>query len=369
MPTSYLFILGRTPELGFAELRSFFPDAQLVNPDIARITMEKEFSAVATITKLGGTVKIARELGTISAVTAVELRNFLPTRSQEIHFGVSMYGSVLPGSLLTEMKKLLEQKGMRARYASVRHGETLSSVTVDKQHITELIVVKTTQGYVVGVTLALQPYEAWGKRDYGRPHADPKSGMLPPKVARMLVNIAGKGGRLLDPFCGMGTILAEASLVGWTVYGSDLDAGTVTKAKANLDWLKTQATVFSSDATHVSEHILERSIDAIVTEPYMGATSIANDTQADVVHIKNIIKGLEKLYIGCLRDWAKILVAGGVVVIALPEYAIGARVYFVKKVIDMCKSLGYTTLVGPIAYGRPYATVKRNFYIFQYGTR
>ena len=81
--------------------------------------------------------------------------------------------------------------------------------------------------------------------------------------------------------------------------------------------------------------------------------------------VKNIIKGLEKLYIGCLRDWFKILIPGGKVVIALPEYAFGGRVYFVKKVIDMCENLGYTTLDGPIAYSRPQAIVRRMFYKFQ----
>ena len=86
--------------------------------------------------------------------------------------------------------------------------------------------------------------------------------------------------------------------------------------------------------------------------------------KADVQYVKNIIKGLEKLYIGCLRDWHKVLKKGGVVVMALPVYNINGKTYFVKKVIDMCEMLGYTTLAGPIEYSRPQAVVKRNFFVW-----
>jgi hypothetical protein len=89
----------------------------------------------------------------------------------------------------------------------------------------------------------------------------------------------------------------------------------------------------------------------------MGPTKIGD--------VRNTIKGLEKLYIGCLRDWRQILKADGVVMMALPMYELNGKMFFVKKVIDMCETLGYTTLTGPIEYSRPGAKVKRLFYLFQ----
>jgi hypothetical protein len=97
----------------------------------------------------------------------------------------------------------------------------------------------------------------------------------------------------------------------------------------------------------------------------MGSTNIVNQDSIDRRKVKNIIKGLEKLYIGCLRDWHDVLVPGGKVIIALPVYAVCGRELFVKKVVDMCENLGYTIVDGPIEYGRPQAVVKRKFYIFQ----
>ncbi len=379
---AYLFVLGRTPDLAYAELRSFFPEAQRTASDIVSVSQKEEIAAPAFIQTLGGTVKIAQTLATIATISSGDLVDLLPANQKDIHFGVSMHGDTLRASLLTEMKKLLEARGVHARYAVSRHGETLSSVTVDKNHILELIVVKTPDGYVVGKTLAVQPYEEWGARDYNRPHADAKSGMLPPKVARMLVNIARPQSStteslsqvtLMDPFCGMGTVLSEGYLAGWRVTGCDISKEVVQKAHDNLKWIAKQVpdstgivgNIFISDAVHVSETLSPKSITAIVTEPFMGATSIVNKPHVDGSDVKNVIKGLEKLYIGCLRDWAKILVSGGVVIIALPEYAVGGRTYFVKKVIDMCETLGYTIEDGPIEYSRPHATVRRKFYILR----
>ena len=155
--------------------------------------------------------------------------------------------------------------------------------------------------------------------------------------------------------------------------GSDQSSDVLEKTRANLRWLteKHQSAegvtyrLQTAEAVHVSEVIDRESIDAIVTEPFMGATNITSHISHLTYHdVKDIIKGLEKLYIGCLRDWQKVLKPQGVVMMALPLYAINGKTYFVKKVIDMCEILGYTIQAGPIEYGRPGAIVKRQFVKF-----
>ena len=275
--------------------------------------------------------------------------------------------------------------GRTIRYILPHNDKTLSSVVVDKKHIAEVLVVSCGNTYIIGKTAAVQPYEAWSKRDYGRPHADPKSGMLPPKVARMAVNIALSFFpitnnqlpiTLLDPFCGMGTIVGEAVLRHAHVIGTDQSQEVVVRAQANLDWLaKTYELNITSrfigaSAEHISEYLDAGTVDCIVTEPFMGNTQIGtltaqNISKADFEKLKNRIRGLEKLYIGCLREWQSVLKEDGVIVIAFPEYAIGGRLFFVKKVIDMCENLGYTVVQGPIEYSRPQAIVRRKFYVLR----
>ena len=156
--------------------------------------------------------------------------------------------------------------------------------------------------------------------------------------------------------------------MGWNVVGSDISAEVIEKAKGNLRWLlqvyKLGVTyrLNVADAVHVSAVLGGSTVDAVVTEPFMGAAQRALPGGCD---IKNTMKGLEKLYIGCLREWHRILKPGGVVMMALPEYVVKGKTYFVKKVIDNCEMLGYTIQAGPIEYSRPQAVVKRKFYLFK----
>lgn len=346
----YVFLFGRTPKLSFLELTTFFPKAHAVGEVGALV--DEAVEPIALIQKLGGTVKIAKILGRPPRVDASSLAPHLEGARV---FGISRYDSQKPVSrvLLSQLKSLLAG----SRFVEAKHEPTLSSVVVAKQNVTEFVIVKKDDGLLLGKTIAVQDFESWNKRDYGRPFADPHRGMLPPKVARMIVNSAGRAGVLLDPFCGMGTILAEAVLSGWKGIGSDQSQEVVEKAKKNLEWLGFSGEFFVCDATHVSEKIPGSTIDAIVTEPFMG--------KAGTTKIQDTVRGLEKLYIGCLKDWYKVLKTHGKVVIALPEYHEGGKTYFVKKVIDRAELLGYTLTAGPIEYSRPQAIVKRQFYIFQ----
>ncbi len=376
---SYLFVLGRTPSLALLELSTFFSSVTPVGDDVVSVDTKDSLDSTKTLDTLGGTVKIAEEVGTVSELTAQNLVQYLPKVEHQLAFGLSLYGVNLGdvSPILQNMKDQLTLQGQKSRFVLSRHGSALTSVVVAKNRVTELIIVNEGTSYRVGKTVAVQPFEQWGDRDYSRPHADAKAGMLPPKVARMVVNIAGKSTpdapkTLLDPFCGMGTILGEAVLMGWQVYGSDLSAGAVAKAKENMAWLMKRypgvpgsvRELFVSEAVHVSGVLPVSSIDAIVTEPFMGSTAMAT-RQVSQKEVQDTIRGLEKLYIGCLKDWHKVLKPGGIIVIALPEYAISGRVYFVKRVIDMCENLGYTIETGPIAYGREHAMVRRVFYTFK----
>jgi tRNA G10 N-methylase Trm11 len=169
----------------------------------------------------------------------------------------------------------------------------------------------------------------------------------------------------------MGTICAEAAMRGVNVIGSDSDKETIEKAQKNMSWLLSRYRLSSSirllhaDATHIDEIIDKKTIDAIVTEPFLGSSRIGKDEQINRNKLQKIIKGLEKLYIGSLKCWTLILKSRGIVVIAFPEYAVNTGTYGVKKVIDRCETLGYTKVLGPIAYSRPQAKVKRLFFVFQ----
>ena len=382
MSTSYLFILGRTPNLALAELQSIYPDFQItvLHPRVIKVDDLDVMAPSVCIHTLGGTIKIGKIIDSVPSITAEILATLLMQASQEqsIVFGVSSFTDSIriTRELLSEIKKILEATGRHVRFIEPKEGSELTSVVVEKQHVKELLIAQADNRYIVAMTDVVQDFEEWNKRDYGRPYADPKSGMLPPKVARMAVNLVGeskvksqKSKVLLDPFCGMGTILSEALLRGWQIIGSDQSQEVLVKARKNIDWLKTicpqvsdvPCEFITEEATHIGKHMKHGSIDAIVTEPFMGS----QDQRLDAGKVKNVIKGLEKLYIGCFKEWYNIIKPNGVIVIALPEYVNKDKVISVKKVVDNCENLGYTRLIGPITYSRPHAVVRRNFYVFR----
>jgi tRNA G10 N-methylase Trm11 len=373
--TRFFYFLGRTPQLSTAELRVFYPDLKVIQPQICLV---ENGNPVSDMLRLGGTVKIAEIIEEGSRPDYASVLEVLKSGGGPGIFGFSWYGMEpnLDRSDMARLKDDLMKLGISAGYVLPRAGNQLGTVAVQKKKVTEVNVIRNQDIYFIALTRATQPFEDWIKRDYSRPWADPKHGMLPPKVARMVVNLAlgkdGAGKALYDPFCGTGTVLAEAMSIGAIVSGSDISESAVDKAQKNLNWLSQQdssfkenvGTITTHDAVHLSEIIGPESLDAIVTEPYLGTPQLG-EKKVSLEKSRDIMKGLEKLYIGCLRNWSALLKPGGKVCIAFPKFSVHGSVLRVKKPIDTCENLGYTCEQGPIVYGRDNASVAREFYLFR----
>ncbi|HZW54652.1 MAG TPA: DNA methyltransferase [Nitrososphaerales archaeon] len=126
-----------------------------------------------------------------------------------------------------------------------------------------------------GYTTNLSDVVGFEKRDFARPFQDPTI-TIGPRLARMVVNCAvSRGSRVfLDPFCGLGTIMQEAILVGLNVIGIDRDRDVLSKARSNIDWLrdvyksKRQSVFFRGDARRINDSTA-RDVDCIGTEPIL----------------------------------------------------------------------------------------------------
>jgi tRNA (guanine10-N2)-dimethyltransferase len=124
--------------------------------------------------------------------------------------------------------------------------------------------------------------------------------MLPPKLARMMVNYSqtAEGGIIWDPFCGSGTVLMEALALGYTVIGTDVDPKAVEETKENLSWLCDEKWISHSNYK-VFEHDITKGVptgvefDSIVTEPYLGP--VLRDT-VNVSEIDNITSQITPLF-------------------------------------------------------------------------
>ena len=230
-----------------------------------------------------------------SSVRADDLIGFLPSVSGKLSFGISVYGTgadhINVSSLGHELKRLLGERAatgqdkQSARFVTSQVNP-LSSVIVRTQKLLgakgcELIIVANDSSNVtIGVTIAAQNFIEYGRRDAGRPSRNINRGMLPPKVAQILLNLAclHPGDTVLDPFCGTGTILQEALMLGaGKVIGRDSDASAITESETNLAWLKSRVTapvgaweVYQHDARQPDPRLKSESVDVIAKETYLG---------------------------------------------------------------------------------------------------
>jgi tRNA (guanine10-N2)-dimethyltransferase len=95
--------------------------------------------------------------------------------------------------------------------------------------------------------------------------------MMNSTLARVMCNLAGvrSGDFVLDPFCGGGGILCEASYIGASVIGIELSWKLLSGANINLREIGMNYSLIQGDA----QHLPIQSVNRIVTDPPYGRAS------------------------------------------------------------------------------------------------
>ncbi len=385
--STYLALLGNTPNLSYAELSALgAKELQRLGEYVATLSFDADEDAQQLLNLLGGTVKIAREVAQLSlneqpqvSEKILQLLIDQAGTDQAIDFAIGEIGrDHLPAIELSDLKQELRSRGIKARYVEgTRHGLNAASLKQNSK-LTEILIIQTASGISLCITAAFQDVDEWAMRDRQKPFAEHKRGLLPPKVARILVNLSlGQGdpttATICDPFCGSGTVIFEALLRGARVVGSDLDPVAVQGTKDNLVWFLEQYPEYSTvpviveQADAASLKLPPRSISHLVTEPFLGKPKPLPE------QLPNIFRGLERMYLGAFKHWRSFLAENAQLVVIFPvvdmEVGTHRRVYTLQALIDKLAAIGYTTSSEPIMYARPGAIVQRAIYTFRYVTR
>jgi 23S rRNA G2445 N2-methylase RlmL len=143
---------------------------------------------------------------------------------------------------------------------------------------------------IVGMRLANRPLY---KRAYKQEHLP---GSLKPSVAAALLFVAGvsAGDRLLDPYCGAGTILIEAAALGATTMGGDHEESAVAAARENNTEAGIVLNIQRWDGRALPIHAA--SVDKIVTNLPWGRqvgvdTSLVQFYQAACEEMERVLVG------------------------------------------------------------------------------
>ncbi len=375
----YFFTLGNHPELSKAEIEAKFEQLNIKfqviteQVDFVILNIDQTIEHAALIRQLAGTIKIGKINGPLKSLSAADLAKFIPDSKEKIRFGVSPYNlNIDVDKIGRQIKSLLKNQGAKARFVASKISP-LSSVVVQKNLLgkngIELAILRFDNQTFVGQTLAVQPFELFSKLDFGRPARDDFSGMLPLKLAQIMVNLAGTDPKqsLLDPFCGSGTILQQAIFLGHkNVIGADASKKATKDTQENLDWLAgiakennlpfSRAKILLCPIEHLVEKIKPASMDAIITEPYLGPPLKGHEPESFLLHI---ISELTKLYRPAIKSMATILKPSGTIIMVIPTFRINGRLYQFDLHGLLPRSL---KIIESWEYSRPDQKIIRNIY-------
>jgi len=372
----YAFILGRKNLLSTAELCNVLKkDGHIIDiqPESLIASFKKPLlPPQASLNRLGGTIKIveiftetSQTVESIAPAISEYLINEFKGQSDKLTYGLSAYNfsqkhEEILKSNLSFIKKNLKDAGIKARYINKDYKNPKSAAIKDEglvQKGSEIVIIKGEHKYFIGITKALQDFEAYSHRDFEKPARDPKLGMLPPKLAQIMINLGGlteiytpdehneKHPLLYDPFTGTGTILTEGLLLDYSVVGSDISPEVIEKADKNVKWTKSQintynqtARLFPKDATTLTNHDLTPSPDLIVTESYLGP---AVTSLPDQKTIKKNLSYVEELLFRFFKNLHPLIKKNTPVIISIPAYKEKHEFHTIKNLPERITKLGY----------------------------
>ena len=376
----YAFVLGRVFTLSLAELIEVLRGRNIsfvllaVSKEAAIIEVEESLDFESLQKQLGGTIKIIKVIDVVKkrerdSINFALQNYFKPSTLKKDYFkeytgkkqfGVSVYTLHPSVNSLGEAKRLgmSIKKSLQTAKISLRavlpefNSSALASVVVTKNALlqkgAEICVFAGLEKVFVGKTLTVQDFEDYGRRDYQRPVRDEKQGMIPPKVAQIMINFCGaaKGSTILDPFCGVGTILQEAILLGYKTAGSDINPTAILNSEKNLEWFRNRYKVapgkYQVETADVKDIVVtfpQAKFEAIVSEGSLGPMYSYLPTENDM---QASFEALKSLWLVAFTEFKKLLKPGARVVICLPAYKTNLTDYKLFPSVDFITDLGYT---------------------------
>jgi tRNA G10 N-methylase Trm11 len=376
-------VLGRQPELGLAELESIYGAAK-IRPLGSHAAIVDVDPCLLAFGRLGGSVKFCKLLTILDTTDWKEIEKFLmevsPGHSERLPEGKLLLGLSAIGFKEVSLKRL-ESTGLNIKKAVRKTGRPVRLVPNKAPELNaaqvihnklagpngwELVFIKDGKKTIVAQTVKVQDIESYTKRDRQRPKRDAKVGMLPPKLAQIIINLAAgplpeetltnicdiPAGQeipryrfekqLLDPFCGTGVLLQEAALMGYDVYGSDLEKRMVEYSERNLEWLaheyRLPAVCCRLEEGDATNHQWKGSVDMVASETYLGRPFTRQpdaETLAQTAAECNLI--IKKF----LRNIAPQLKKGTRLALAVPAWQTGSNQFKKLPLIDQMGDLGY----------------------------
>jgi tRNA G10 N-methylase Trm11 len=399
----HIAILGRQPALGVAELEQIYGSDAVSWFGEASARIEGD---TFDFHQLGGSLKAGRVTldipgGNWRKISAAIIEHYVQAWQETEHkitLGISAYGWNVSAREV-QGTGIIIKKQLRSHDVSVRlvpnQEEALSTATSHHNklganpHRIELLVVRAGSGRVIiAESVGSQNISALAARDQARPRTDAFVGMLPPKLARIMVNLTALNGHsrvstassfdegsalpaergktnnqlassapetkdtrrtddaiaaptILDPFCGTGVVLQEAWIDGFNVYGTDLSEKMVEYSHVNLKWLREQYERTGSVTIGLGDAMTFKwkpPIDAVVCETYLGQPFSAPPSPAKLTEVRG---NCDHIVSDFLTNIAGQIPSGTPLCVAIPAWNDGNDHFTHLPLTERLEELGY----------------------------
>ena len=328
----YFFILGRNVELSKLEVFSYFEkeENKILNFSLAKnclmLDLEKPLEK-GVVDFFGGVVSIGKLL------VQSEKRSFEKLSDQkEIYFGTRNNFNYLVWNfskdydfVLLYLKQRFRQEKFKATLKHLTKNmnsqeENKIKIPSSKLLDEEYIVFDFENQILLGRIYEKCDYNKIEKRDMEKPVRREELA-ISPRLAKIMINLSKikEGETLLDPFCGVGTILSEALLQKINIIGIDKDKKAVESAEQNLKWFgfsKEKFLLKNDD----SRKVQIPNVDAIATEPDLGEILKKTPTEKSA---KETLEKFENLMNKILKNFNKNL--NGRIVFTSPCIRVGKK--------------------------------------------
>ncbi len=164
-----------------------------------------------------------------------------------------------------EVRKVPPKPDLHSVQAAVLLADRMSGAPRLSHPAEQYVLLARKDWFIFGRILSRYD-RGWTVHEH-KPHTF--SNALPARLARAMVNLVARpGDRVVDPCCGVGTILLEAAGMGMVAVGFDLNKKMTSPALANLRHFGLRGLVCAGDARDAAG-----SFDAVVVDPPYGHTS------------------------------------------------------------------------------------------------
>lgn len=442
------FFLGTNALLSAAEILAVLNRLGIsytvhdTTPSLLRLETDKPLPP-DVIKILGGTIRITSDISSWPHMpSAEEVLDALPELPAKWTLGIGMVGmSQNVRALGTGLKKAARLRESRLSFIEPRLGSRMpngtrnfggrrtyknykletkssSSSLLNAAQIIfhkltlepnmELIFLELHGNYILLKTIAVQDIASYEIRDTARPARDARVGLLPPKLAQIMINLA-LGTRddsadangaysqenppaIYDPFCGMGTLLQEAWLMGFQSFGSDISGTMIDASQQNIAYLQKhflvdenlQPTIIQHDVTdpNIPNNISHTNM-VVVTEPFLGNPQ---SRELSPTEAEKFGASVMPLYHQFFMNMKSVLKNGGRILVLFPAPKVrsnGSSAFtpLPRIFLDEVASIGYrkkqlipkelspltegTPSSKPLIYARPDAFVARELTLWE----